>query len=109
MPWLVRGDEVLASLQKADGRRARRRGLLGRTELSGALLIAPARAVHTIGMKFTIDVAFLDADGTVVDMVTMRPHRIGRPRLAARSVIEAEAGAFGRWVLRTGDRLEVRA
>lgn len=109
MPWLVRGDEVLASLEQANGRRARRRGLIGRSELSGALHIEPARAVHTIGVKFPIDVAFLDGDGVVIDMVTMKPYRLGRPRLASRSVIEAQAGAFGRWVLRTGDRLEVKA
>lgn len=108
MPWLVRGDEVLASLEEATDRRARRRGLLGRDDVPGALLLTPARAVHTIGMRFPIDVAFLDADGIVIDLLTMKPNRLGLPRPHARSVVEAEAGAFGRWMLERGDRLEAR-
>jgi uncharacterized membrane protein (UPF0127 family) len=37
----------------------------------------------------------------------MDRHRIGRPRAGARSVLEAEAGAFGRWGLQVGDHLEL--
>jgi len=64
--------------------------------------------VHTLGMRFPIDVAFCDKDLTVVDTVSMRCHRLGRPRFRAHSVIEAEAGAFERWSLRPGDELEIR-
>jgi hypothetical protein len=39
----------------------------------------------------------------------MRPRRVGLPCLRAHSVIEAEAGAFERWRLRPGDRLELRS
>jgi hypothetical protein len=38
----------------------------------------------------------------------MVPHRVGLPRWRARSVIEAEAGAFERWRLQPGDHLELR-
>ena len=108
MPWLVRGNDVLASLEVADSFRARLVGLLGRRELDGALLLRPARAVHTLGMRFPVDVAFCDADLVVLRTVTMRRHRLGRPVLRARVVIEAPAGAFERWSLRPGDQLEVR-
>ena len=108
MPWLACGDRVVASLEVARARSDRRRGLLGRDELTGALLIERCRAVHTIGMSFDIDVAFLDADRYVIDIVTMAPGRIGRPRLAARSVVEAQAGAFERWGIAAGDILDVR-
>lgn len=108
MPWLVRDDEVLCSLEIAEDSRARRRGLLGRDGVEGALWLTRAAAVHTVGMRFDIDVCFLDGDLTVVDTVAMRRHRIGRPRLRARSVIEAEAGAFDRWGLAPGQQLEVR-
>ena len=37
-------------------------GLLGRDGIEGALLLRPARSVHTLGMRFAIDVAFCDAD-----------------------------------------------
>ncbi len=108
MAWLLRDDEVLASLEIADSRASRRRGLLGRDALQGALWLAPARAVHTVGMRFDIDVAFLDADGVVLDVCQMRRHRIGLPRWRARVVVETEAGALERWGVVAGQRLEVK-
>lgn len=106
--WLLRDGEVLASLEVADGARARTKGLLGRSGLEGALLIKPALSVHTLGMRFGIDVAFCDDDLNVVDVVcNMRPWRLGRPRFGARAVIEAEAGSFERWKLVVGDALEI--
>ena len=108
MPWLCRDDEVLASAQVADTRRARRRGLLGCDSAEGALVLIPARAVHSLGMRFDLDVAYLDADGIVLDVQRLRRHRVGLPRWRSRSVVEAQAGAFARWSIRPGDRLEVR-
>jgi uncharacterized membrane protein (UPF0127 family) len=108
MAWLVCDARVLASAEIADTRRARRRGLLGRDSMEGALVIEPCRWIHTIGMKFPIDVAYLDADGIVVKTIQMQRFRVGVPVWNARSIIEAEAGAFGRWGLRVGDEIEVR-
>jgi uncharacterized membrane protein (UPF0127 family) len=108
MPWLLRDGEVLAALEVAESRAARVKGLLGRDGLDGALLIKGARAVHTVGMRFPIDVAYCDADLTVLTTLCMGRHRVGAPRLKARHVIEAESGAFERWHLRPGDRLEVK-
>ncbi len=108
MPWLLREGTVLASLEVASTRQARRRGLLGRDGLEGALLIDPATSVHTIGMKFPIDVAHLAEDGTVLRTTTMQLHRIGRPVLGAAKVLEAEAGAFRHWELHAGQVLEFR-
>ena len=108
MAWLLRNDEVLATVEVADRFESRLRGLLGRDRFDGALLLRPARSVHTFGMRFPIDVAFCDRDLTVLDVVTMARHRLGRPRWRARCVIEAEAGAFERWGLAPGDELEIR-
>lgn len=107
MAWLLRDGEVLAALEIAESRRARRRGLLGRDSFEGALLLRPARSVHSIGMRFPIDVAFCDADLVVLCTVGLRPNRITRARWKARSVIEASSGAFDRWGLRPGDQLEI--
>lgn len=109
MPWLVTDDaRVLASAEVADAHSARRRGLLGRDHLEGALVLRPCRWVHTMGMRFDIDVAFLDDDGQVVKTMQMHRHRVGVPVWQARAVVEAEAGAFARWGLRVGDVVEVR-
>ena len=104
----MRGDDVLASLDVADTFARRLKGLLGRDGIDGAYLIRPAMSVHTLGMRFAIDVAFCSKDLTVIDVTTMRPNRVSVIRPAARCVIEAEAGAFERWGLRKGDQLEVR-
>jgi hypothetical protein len=107
MPWLVREGEVLASVELADGRAARRRGLLGRDDFDGVLRLT-ARSVHTIGMRFPVDVAFCDSGGTVVRVITMPRMRISRPRIRQTVVYEARAGTFREWNLRPGDVLEVR-
>jgi uncharacterized membrane protein (UPF0127 family) len=108
MAWLVSEARVLASAEIAGDRRSRRKGLLKRDSFEGALVIEPCRWIHTIGMRFPIDVAYLDADGVVIKTIQMHRHRVGIPVGRARSVIEAEAGAFARWGLRVGDVIELR-
>lgn len=108
MPWLVSGDRVFASLEVAGSARRRARGLLGRRSIEGALWLPRTRAVHTLGMRFAIDVAYCDGNGRVLEIVTMRPWRLGRPRLRARSVVEAEAGRLARWGVTVGLVLEVQ-
>ncbi len=107
MAWLVRDTTVLASVEVADTFAARCRGLLGRDGIDGALVLRPARSVHTLGMRFAIDVAHCDGDLRVLHVTRMRPHRLGRPFRRAYVIIEAEAGAFERWGLRVGDELAV--
>lgn len=106
--WLLRDDDVLAAAEVAESYTARFRGLLGRSDYEGALILKRTRSVHTMGMRFPIDVAFLGRDMTVLDVVHMPPWRMALPRLRCRCVLEAQAGAFERWGLRKGDRLELR-
>ena len=106
--WLVSNGTVLASAERADTHRERARGLLGRDGVEGAMVLTSTRWVHTFGMRFAIDVAHLDANGTVLHVATLARHRIGTPVWKARTVVEAEAGAFGRWGLKVGDVVELR-
>lgn len=108
MAWLLREGEVLASLEVAATRSARRRGLLGRDGIDGALLLRPARSVHSIGMRFPLDVAWCDRELQVVRIARLTPYRMTRSVLRARAVLEAEAGAFARWNLAVGDQLELQ-
>ncbi|MCJ7437956.1 MAG: DUF192 domain-containing protein [Acidimicrobiia bacterium] len=112
MSWLVRRvpsavDEVLAAAEVAATRAERRRGLLGRDQVEGALVLRPCRQVHTFRMRMPIDVVWCADDGRVLRIATMAPGRVSRPVLRARFVIEAAAGATDRWRLRVGDSLEV--
>jgi uncharacterized membrane protein (UPF0127 family) len=108
MAWLVSKGRVLASAEQAVGRGAKLRGLLGRDSFEGAFVIPSCRSVHTIGMRFPIDVAYLDATGTVIRVRHMHRHRIDLPVRYAVTVVEGMAGSFERWELKVGDVLEVR-
>ncbi|MEU0741715.1 DUF192 domain-containing protein [Streptomyces sp. NPDC006134] len=108
---IVRGEAgaapVRVPLEIAASYRARRKGLLGRDSVDGAMLLSPANSVHTFRMRFPIDVAYLDRHLTVVAVRTMRPGRLGLPRVRARHVLEAEAGAMEGWGVRAGRQVEV--
>jgi uncharacterized protein len=108
MAWLVRGEDVLAAAEIAVTRRQRRNGLVGRDDLEGVLVLRPCRQVHTLRMRFALDVAFCDRDGFVLHTVTLVPWRLSRPVPRAYFAIEARAGAFDRWKLVVGDIVEVR-
>jgi uncharacterized membrane protein (UPF0127 family) len=108
MAWLLRDGEVLASLEVASSLVARSRGLLGKKSFEGALLLRRTRSVHTIGMRFAIDVAFLTDDLRVVAVTTVARQRMALPRRGGRSVLDAVAGAFARWGLAPGDQLEIK-
>ena len=78
----------------ADTRRTRRRGLARLDALPGdvALLIAPCRSVHTVGMRFALDLVWLDGAGAVVRIDrAVAPRRLRSCR-AARAVLECRAG-----------------
>jgi len=106
--WIVSEGIVMASAEVARDRRSRNKGLLGRDHLDGALVIERCRWIHTVGMRFPLDVAYLDDQGVVSKTVRMQRHRVGAPVFRARSVIEAEAGAFARWGLHVGLVIELR-
>jgi uncharacterized membrane protein (UPF0127 family) len=95
------------ALRICTGPLERARGLLGLPEPSPgtALWIVPCRAVHTVGMRYPIDVAFVDARGLVVHVTLgLAPFRMARHGDAA-SVLELRAGECERLRLRVGERL----
>jgi uncharacterized membrane protein (UPF0127 family) len=85
-------------------------GLLGRTHLEAgeALWITPCHGVHTWFMRFTIDVVAMDADGVIVDTVSMlKPWRMRLPRPGAHSVLELPAGTLLTAPVKVGHRLQI--
>lgn len=107
MAQLVCNGRVVGPLELATSLDARTRGLLGRDGITGAMLLRPASMVHTFRMRFDLDVAFCDRDLVVLRTVTIRRNRLARRQRRSRAVLEAEAGAFARWGLGVGSRLEV--
>jgi uncharacterized membrane protein (UPF0127 family) len=90
------------TLLVASDRRARRRGLAGldADALPGGhgLLFERCRSVHTIGMRFALDLLWLDGEGAVVRVDRAVPPRRVRTCWGARSVVEVGAGDGERFV-----------
>lgn len=86
---------------------ARLRGLLGRREWGeiDGLLIDPCNGVHTMFLRFAIDVVFLDGDDRVVAIERLRPYRLGRIHPRARRALELPEGTAERFQLCAGDQV----
>ncbi len=85
---------------EAVGWRARLLGLalLDDFPTDQALLIRRCRSVHTFGMRFPIDIAFLDRSGAAVRVVSgAQPGRVFAAR-AADAVLETHACKSGRFL-----------
>jgi uncharacterized protein len=88
------------------------RGLMatdaGKFQHGSGLWIVPCRGVHTFGMRFAIDVVYLDAEQRVVYMQeSLKPWRMAPVRLAAASVVELPSGTIGETQTGVGDVIDV--
>jgi uncharacterized membrane protein (UPF0127 family) len=98
---------VIPQAARTGGMFERMRGLLGRAPLrtGEALLIVPCASVHTFGMRYTLDLAFLDRDWRVVRTVPgVMPWRMAACPAAAM-VLELPEGGLAAAGIRNGDRL----
>src|SRR5271165_3533547 len=86
---------------------ARRSGLSPQAslEITEGLALAPCEAIHTFGMRFSIDVIFLDARYRIRRIVErLKPNRIA-VCFSAALVVELSSGALHRSRSLTGDLL----
>mgnify|MGYP003375519138 CR=1 FL=1 len=107
---LTRTSALLASAAELAGdSRTRRRGLLGRARLEPgeALVIAPTQGIHTFGMRFAIDVVFVDRRGRVVAIADAVPPWRCRFSWRAFAAVELPAGSCRAAGLVAGDELDV--
>ena len=104
---IVHAGRVIGPASRADSRSERREGLLHSTSVEGVLHMPGVTAVHTFGMAYAIDVAYLRR-GRVLAIRTMAPGRLGRRRRRADGVIEALAGSFAAWGVLVGDEVDLR-
>ena len=107
MPRLLLDDQPLTDVEVARTLAQRTRGLLGRDGIETGLVLSPGSSVHTLGMRFAIDVAYVAADGRVLAVRTMRPHRMGLPRPRSKWILETESGRMAAWGIRPGRRLRL--
>jgi hypothetical protein len=105
---VTRGRVLGTWISVADRWWQRLRGLLGRSPLSAGagLLLQPCRAVHMFGMRYAVDVAFLDRRGSVVAVYhRLAPGQRSRWHKGAAYALELPAGTLAMTGTREGDRL----
>src|ERR1700730_3038562 len=92
----------------ADTSKSRKTGLLkhDRLERGEGLWITPCEGVHTMGMKFPIDVLFLDKKRRVVKIRAAMPRWRMAASLFAHSVLELPSGTAQATQTISGDQLE---
>jgi len=96
----------------ADTFRMRLKGLLGRTELApdDGIWLVPARCIHTFGMRFAVDVIYLDSANRVIHLVeNLGPCRISPIRGKCASILEMRTRAIYSSNTQIGDDLLICA
>lgn len=85
-------------------------GLLARTRVQRdeGIWLSSCHAIHTVGMRYTIDVMFVDRDGCVLRIDReVRPNRFALSCRKAKAVVELGGGALAQIDVMIGDRLEL--
>ena len=93
--YTVVADEPALVCEEPETHIEKMRGLLGRDGLpeGRVMLIRDCRLIHTFGMRFPLDVIFVNAYGKVVKTARkLRPGRVAFGGFRARHTIEAQAG-----------------
>jgi hypothetical protein len=94
----------------ADSFLSRLCGLLGKSSLNpgSGILIRPSSGVHTIGMRFPIDVVALDKNLRVIRLWRrLPPYRITSVSMKTQSVLELAPGEIDACRIEPGDCISV--
>jgi uncharacterized membrane protein (UPF0127 family) len=104
---VTRDTQLADRAEIADTSAKRRTGLLKYTGLAPGegLWIAPCEGVHTFGMKFPIDVIFLNRKRKILKIRPNMVHGRISFSLRAHSVLELPAGRLGETGTVAGDQL----
>ena len=91
---------------------SRLRGLMGMDAASftagDGLWIIPSRGVHTLAMRFPIDVLYLDTNKLVVHVEqNLKPWRVARVSMRAASVLELPGNTLRSSGTAIGDEIEI--
>ena len=69
------------------------------------MLITPCNSIHTIGMKFNIDVAFIDEKNRVTSVKSRVRKNSFKKDFSAKHVLELPAGRLEQTDIKPGDTI----
>lgn len=104
------GKALAKNLLLADTLLSRMKGLLGSKglERGEGLWIKPCNGVHSFGMRFPIDVVFLDREHRVIAVrPSLPPNRLTRLYFKATSVLELPSGTAEQTATVPGDCISI--
>jgi len=106
---LESGEVVCERCLMATNSALRLRGLLGKKELPAGegILLRPCASVHTLFMRFAIDVVFCDSDLRVLAIAPEAPKWRMRGQRGAKVAIELAAGEAARRGIASGAQLRL--
>ena len=108
----TRGVVLAEKAEMADNIISRFFGLMGRATLpeGEGVVIAPCSGVHTMFMRFPIDVIYVNSEGKVVRIdEAMRPWRLGRIVRGSHYVVELPAGTAARLGTQVDDEIALES
>ncbi len=101
---------IAQNVATADSFLKRLKGLLGKKHLpkNSALIIKPCSMVHTMFMRFNIDVLFLDQDNYVIKKVLdVKPNKLFIGAIGAYKTVELPTGTIEKTKIRVGDKISM--
>jgi uncharacterized membrane protein (UPF0127 family) len=107
---LTKNTWLATKVRRADNFLTRLVGLLKRRKLGPeeVLWLVPSKGVHTMGMKFPIDVIFLDKEKKVISLIRdLLPYRATGIHFTAHSVLELPSGTIKKSLTEVGDQMDI--
>ena len=81
------------------------KGLMGKKDFDHIMVFTNLTdsSIHSMFMRFEIDIYFIDKNGVIFDKVTLRPWKFYKPKKQAKYIIETEKNKLN---LKIGDKLD---
>ena len=90
----------------ADSIFKRFKGLMFKKDFDECMLFCNLKdsSIHTLFMKFEIDIYFLDSDKVIIEKTSLKPWKVYRPKKSAKYILETRKNRLN---LRVNDELEL--
>lgn len=109
----ILSNEKISNLKIADSYLSKLKGLMLKKDIDYVLLMVINKsnfslfsAVHTLFMKFTIDVLFLDESKKIFEIATLSPWKYYKPKKSAIFILEGRSGFIEKHDIAIGDSFD---